>query len=293
MEENGSVTFHNERIVAAAAWSIGGRDYMQDSFSIGLNHSAKDQPVDFVGIFDGHGPNGENISRVVAKYLCEEVLLEFEETDKFEQSIETVCYDLDEAIRNAPELEDEDGVVKGGSTCCSLWILGDSIYVCNVGDSRCVLSYGELNKAVQVSTDQKPTNQKEKSRIERAGGEVKRKRVNGGLGVARAFGDFRYKAQQHLKPWDQLVTVMPDVYTILIDENINFLLLASDGVWDVKSSQDAVDIMFKALDGGLRVDHACAAVVEKCIGPGSDNTTICAVLLNEYATLERKRHPQT
>ncbi len=291
MEHTGNVTFHNDRIVAAAAWNIGGRDYMQDAFSIGLNHSVKGQPVDFVGVFDGHGKVGENVSQTVAKYLCKEVLLEYEKTGRFEQSIETVCYDLDDAIRNAPELLNDNGMVTGGSTTCCLWILGGNIYVCNIGDSRCCLSYGELHNAVQVSMDQKPLSPKEKARIEKAGGYVKRKRVNGGLGVARAFGDYKYKDVASLKPWEQKVTVMPDVYTVLLDERINFLLLGSDGVWDVKSCQDAVDGMVEKMGQGLRVDKAAAEVVLSCISPGHDNTTMCVVLLNEFARRERARHP--
>ncbi len=289
--KEGSVVFQNNRCVAAAAWSIGGRDYMQDSFSIGLNHSVKGKvPVDFVGIFDGHGTDGENVSRVVAKYLCEEVLMEYEKTGQFEQSIETACFNLDAAIRVAPELQNDDDFVTGGSTCCCCWIMGSTIYVANVGDSRCILSYGKSHKCIEVTLDQKPTTKKEILRIEKAGGYVSRKRVNGGLGVARSFGDYKYKDNPKLEPWEQLVIVMPDIYTVVLDERINYLLLASDGVWDVKTSAEAVQTFTKESKAGYPCNLAAMKVVKDCISPTSDNTTMVALLLNDFAVKERAKH---
>ncbi len=287
----GSLAIQNDRVVTAAAWSVGGRPYMQDSFSLGLNHIAKGKPVDFVGIFDGHGRNGENVSRVVAKYLCEQVLKEYEQEENFEKCIEATCFNLDNAIKHAPEMKDkDDGFVYGGSTCCCLWIKESTIYVCNVGDSRCVLSYGENHNAIQVSADQKPTTRKEVLRIRQAGGTVENRRVNGGLGVARSFGDFKYKDNPKLRPWEQLVIVMPDIYTVVLDPRINFLLLASDGVWDKMTSQEAVANFVLASEAGLPCNAACAKVVSQCISPTSDNTTLVAILVNAYAEKERNKH---
>ena len=74
----------------------------------------------------------------------------------------------------------------------------------NIGDSRCVIGTNKLAKA--MSEDHKPDNELEQRRIELAGGTVQWKRVDGDLGVARAFGDFRFKNRSDLGPTEQKVT---------------------------------------------------------------------------------------
>ena len=59
------------------------------------------------------------------------------------------------------------------------------------GDCRAVLNRG--GSAVVLSTDHKPTNPLEKSRIIKSGGKVINGRINNGLNVSRALGDFKLK----------------------------------------------------------------------------------------------------
>ena len=62
------------------------------------------------------------------------------------------------------------------------------IYSANIGDSRGVIS--EKNIATQICEDHKPDNEYEINRITKAGGKVNNGRINGGLNLSRAFGDF-------------------------------------------------------------------------------------------------------
>ncbi|MDR3425809.1 PP2C family protein-serine/threonine phosphatase, partial [Silvimonas sp.] len=97
-------------------------------------------------------------------------------------------------------------------------------------------------RAVEMSVDHKPSREDEKSRIEKLGGKVIHYgtwRVQGVLAVSRAFGDRRLKA---------FVSAEPEIKTWKIEEGDDFLILASDGVWDVLSSQAAVDIVKQAID---------------------------------------------
>ena len=66
-------------------------------------------------------------------------------------------------------------------------ITGESIFTANIGDCRAVLNRG--GSAVALSTDHKPTNPLEKSRIIKSGGKVINGRINNGLNVSRALGD--------------------------------------------------------------------------------------------------------
>jgi serine/threonine protein phosphatase PrpC len=62
--------------------------------------------------------------------------------------------------------------------------------------------------------------------------------VQGVLAVTRAFGDRRLKTY---------VSAEPEIKSWPLAEGDDFLILASDGVWDVLNSQQAVDIVRQAV----------------------------------------------
>ena len=100
------------------------------------------------------------------------------------------------------------------------------------------------------SEDHKPENAGELARIQRAGGFVEEGRVNGMLALSRALGDFEYKSSPTLSPKDQVVSCFPEVRTEQIDAAVQFVILACDGIWDVKTNQQAVDFMMQKLYKG-------------------------------------------
>lgn len=123
-----------------------------------------------------------------------------------------------------------------GSTAVSVLIVDRTIYVANVGDSRAVLCT-QGGRAIDMSADHKPAREDEKARIEKLGGRVIHYgtwRVQGVLAVSRAIGDRRLKA---------FVSSEPEIKSWALQDSDEFLILATDGVWDVLSSQAAVDIV--------------------------------------------------
>ncbi|ERN18802.1 hypothetical protein AMTR_s00067p00090960 [Amborella trichopoda] len=107
--------------------------------------------------------------------------------------------------------------------------------VANVGDSRAVLC--KNSKAIQLSTDHKPI--KARQSIEKRGGSVTideggRGHVDGELDIARAFGFL------HIKPH---MTSDPHVEVIKIDAETEFLILATNGIWQVMNNQEAVNLI--------------------------------------------------
>ncbi|KAF9667381.1 hypothetical protein SADUNF_Sadunf15G0017100 [Salix dunnii] len=121
-----------------------------------------------------------------------------------------------------------------GSTASTAVLVGDHLYVANVGDSRTVISKG--GKAIPLSEDHKPNRSDERKRIESAGGVVMWAgtwRVGGVLAMSRAFGNRLLK---------QFVVAEPDIQEQKIDQEFELLVLASDGLWDVVPNEDAVSI---------------------------------------------------
>ncbi|KAL8971952.1 MAG: hypothetical protein Q9183_000801 [Haloplaca sp. 2 TL-2023] len=135
-----------------------------------------------------------------------------------------------------------------------------------VGDSRAVLGRRKMEggwEAVPLSVDQTGHNEQEVARLQAEHpGEsdmVKKGRLLG-LAVTRAFGDLRWKLSHELQSLARhrffglpllpslltppYLTAEPVVTTTKIKpENNDFLILASDGLWDNLSSEQAVELV--------------------------------------------------
>jgi serine/threonine protein phosphatase PrpC len=123
---------------------------------------------------------------------------------------------------------------RSGCTAVAVMITPTHIITANSGDSRALLSRGGVN--VELSYDHKPWLEVESTRIEKAGGAVSFKRVDGELAVSRALGDFQYK-DPDLPPEDCKVTANPDVDVQLRTEADQFIVIACDGIWDVMTNE--------------------------------------------------------
>jgi len=148
---------------------------------------------------------------------------------------------LEEAFLKIDEMMQTDSAKKelgaqdeSGCTASVVLITPTEIYCANAGDSRTVLSKGK--QAVDLSIDHKPTLPDEQRRIYNANGYVEENRVNGMLALSRALGDFEYKKCAQFGPKEQQVTAFPEVKSQQLTSDCEFIVLACDGIWDVKSS---------------------------------------------------------
>jgi len=141
------------------------------------------------------------------------------------------------------------------------------LYTANVGDARIVLCRN--GKALRLSYDHKGNDENEGKRITKAGGLILNNRVNGVLAVTRALGDSYLKDLVTGHPYTTETVIQPDQ-----DE---FLILACDGLWDVCSDQEAVDLVRHINDpqqaSKVLVDHALARF-------STDNLSVMIVRLD-------------
>ncbi|KAJ1818934.1 phosphatase 2C, partial [Coemansia sp. RSA 2598] len=134
-----------------------------------------------------------------------------------------------------------------------------TLYCANAGDARAVLSRG--GAAVRLTYDHKGDDAHEIERISESGGYVFNGRVNGILAVTRALGDSSLK---------QFVIGNPFTTETVLSDDDDLLILACDGLWDVCSDQEAVDLVREETDPA----HASQALLDYALSNDSmDNIT--------------------
>ncbi|GMI88722.1 hypothetical protein like AT3G02750 [Hibiscus trionum] len=182
---------------------------------------------------------------------------DLKETEKHPEIFETLKESflkafkaMDKELRTHPSID----CFCSGTTAVTLVKQGTYLVIGNVGDSRAVLGTRDKNNsltAVQLTVDLKPNLPAEAERIRKCKGRVfaladepEVTRVwlpnndSPGLAMARAFGDFCLK--------DFGLISVPEVSYRHLSEKDEFVVLATDGIWDVLSNQEVVDIIASA-----------------------------------------------
>uniref|UniRef100_A0A336MQ83 CSON015220 protein n=1 Tax=Culicoides sonorensis TaxID=179676 RepID=A0A336MQ83_CULSO len=131
-----------------------------------------------------------------------------------------------------------------GTTALIAILHQNKLTVANVGDSRGVMA-DHKGAAIPLSFDHKPQQVREHKRIHDAGGFIAFRgvwRVAGILATSRALGDYPLKDRN-------LVIPDPDILTFDLDFNKpQFIILASDGLWDVFQNEEAVAYIKEHID---------------------------------------------
>ena len=185
---------------------------------------------------------------------------------------------------------------RGGATGVVLPRLGDTLYAAHCGDSRAVMC--RSGEPLRLTEDHKPNLPRERKRVEDLGGRVDFARCwrvivypgdgrpASGLAVSRSFGDPDFKEPLHL------VTATPDVMSERLGSEDSFVILASDGLWDVLSDKDACEVVSEKLEKAnftafmndelakMAATVAAEALVHAALDAGSmDNITAVVGLL--------------
>jgi len=211
----------------------------------------------FFAVYDGHG--GDRAARFATDVMCE----------RFVNSAAFKKLDIVKALKQAFHQTETEFLniagregLRDGTTAIVAVVQEDTLTVAHVGDSRGVLCRG--GKAVVLTEDHKPDLEPEKRRIEALGGFVSFIgcwRAMGILAMSRAIGDL------FLKPY---VSAEPDVRAMPIVAADEFIVLASDGVYDVLNNEQVVQIARSAASP----EEAAHLLTESAYVAGSlDNAT--------------------
>ncbi|CAN6295460.1 unnamed protein product [Urochloa humidicola] len=231
-----------------------------------------DPQVALFGVFDGHG--GKNAAEFAAenmpKFMAEE--LKKVNGGEIEGAVKRGYLKTDEEFLKRDE--------SGGACCVTAVLQNGGLVVSNAGDCRAVLS--RAGKAEALTSDHRASREDEKERIENLGGFVVNYRgtwrVQGSLAVSRGIGD------AHLKQW---IVADPDTMTLLVDQQCEFLILASDGLWDKIDNQEAVDLARPLCVNNDKASRmaACRMLTETSISRGStDDISVVIIQLQKFTS---------
>lgn len=245
--------------------------------------------------YDGHGQGGE----LVSQFALHEIQSRLEKRPEFLTDLEKAFKDtflqVDDALQQEPLIEP----LYAGTTACVALLRDDTLTVANAGDSRAVVARRTTTddstkryQPIDLTIDQNPDLPEERIRIESMGGFVSPPPEPGlsarvwldegfsqiGLAMARSIGDHAVaRVGVIAEPVVSTHTVVPE------DE---FLILATDGVWEFLTSAQAVEIVGANLSRGAT--KATQALIEAAAarwhdeeGDYRDDITALVIRLSE------------
>lgn len=174
----------------------------------------------------------------------------------------------------------ETSPVCSGTTALTACIWGDQLIVANAGDCRAVLC--RRGKAIELSSDHRPSNPEEALRVRAAGGHIcPDGYLNGHLAVLRALGDHHFTdLKAPTGPNGAMqgpLTAEPEIASHALLPEDEFILMACDGFWDVFTSQRAVERARQQLrehnDPQTCSQQLVRPVPTPCNSPKSKNTS--------------------
>uniref|UniRef100_A0A1B0CF58 PPM-type phosphatase domain-containing protein n=1 Tax=Lutzomyia longipalpis TaxID=7200 RepID=A0A1B0CF58_LUTLO len=186
------------------------------------------QRTGYYAIFDGHG--GVDAAAYSVSHLHYHLAESVYYPHSPEEAIRDAFIRTDEAFIQKNQFH----TLKGGTTAlCVLHRPEEKkLYVGWVGDTQALLV--KNRKVFQTVKPHKADVESEQKRIARQGGACLMFngiwRVNGQLAITRAIGDVDYK------PY---VTSEPEIMSIPLGGDEDFLIMASDGLWDHVKEDDA------------------------------------------------------
>lgn len=283
----------------------GWRKRMEDAHISDLN-LGNNGKINIFGVFDGHG--GKEVAQFVkANFSKEFIANKSYQAGNIKNALQENFFRMDtmlqepsgktELKRLAKKTKEEDEKQTAGDKnkqmelfkqmfdrraqedCDVALLTGCTASVCvldeenkkfwfaNAGDSRSVICKNGV--AYPMSIDHKPDLEIEKNRIYKADGYVSEGRVKGNLNLSRSLGDMEYKKDTKLPPEDQIITANPDIVCENLTSDVDYIILACDGIWDCLTNQEICDIInerFKK-EPDVRISKVIEDIFDKIVAP--------------------------
>lgn len=285
----------------------GVRKANQDSYGAWAPYGQNPSEM-LVGVFDGHGAEGRPSSQVVRDNVPEAILRSLRDsasadsdtpvpsvTEKGELVRRFMA--MSNAFEEAEEiLKDEDSEIDhvfSGTTAVATMLCGQVAFTAWSGDSRAIIGRGIGANVypIDLTHDQKPSRVDEKKRVRAQGGRVTRWKKNigplrvwlpddwiPGLAMTRSVGD------TVLTEFGVVPT--PEVTVCGLGPKDQFIVLASDGVWEFMTSGEVASFVAKLKATGASPSKVANALVAESVGKWKqneqvvDDTTAVVVYLN-------------
>lgn len=269
----------------AVSWSFGsschqnGRSHMEDRVIL-VDLTSYDvfkgfQRAVLVAVFDGHG--GASAAEYLAANITQQ-LVQQGAAVFLEKPLEALQHTLAELEQGLLAGWACDSGPASGSTACMALLLDSVLHVAHVGDSRAVLARGP--KAVQLTNDHKPCCAAERERIMIADPTAILSEdgyLYGELGVSRGLGSAHIKTDAGKRGY----VSTPDLSSITLEDTDDFIVLATDGLWDKVGSSDAVAAARRSLAATADPTAASQVLVERAQKFGSlDNISVITLVLH-------------
>ncbi|XP_078428510.1 protein kinase family protein / protein phosphatase 2C (PP2C) family protein [Wolffia australiana] len=260
--------------------TCGRRESMEDTHFMLPKFCEKDD-IHLFGIFDGHRGSAaaEFSSQALPGYLqtlcstscpSEALVNAFVKTDS-EFRKELIHQ------RNLKRVAQKEW--HPGCTAMIALIVQNKLFIANAGDCRAILCH--RGNPIPLSKDHVASCPEERDRVVKQGMEVNWKvdtwRIGpAALQVTRSIGD------DDLKP---AVTAEPEITETSLSADDEYLVMASDGLWDMISNEDVISIIRDT----VKEPSMCAKrlATEAATRGSKDNITVIVVFLHPVSTAER------
>ena len=245
--------------------TVGGRPYQEDRLvATRLNGSANQT---FFAVYDGHG--GDRCSEYLSRNFHKSLLSHTKFNSLPIAAIQETWNSFDDqCLSQFKKIETADAqhiLPADGSTATACLIVGNDIYLTNCGDSS-AYSISSDGKCKLLTEDHGTNNTEEVNRCLKAGGQLKPqtytvpapfpfccisqvkaakpRMMPGGLLVTRSFGDFNAKLE-YLGGKKGVVTSQHGKISYINagKSTPKYIVLASDGVWDVLSIEEVTKVI--------------------------------------------------
>jgi serine/threonine protein phosphatase PrpC len=248
-----------------------GKTECQDAYSILQKITPSSH---FFAVYDGHGVKGKDVAQFVNESIAQIMRENAENMGKLvrNDSIGTF-FKTTFGLVERKLIQSSISITYSGTCCISALISKGKLYIANLGDSRAVLCKQEENGDViveELTQDHKPTREDEKERVIQMGGLIEPMYYNGmavgplrvwtkakdsGLAMTRAMGDVRGKKAGLISE--------PEIHKVDLQPNDKFIIMASDGLWDVMSSEEAASFVLEYEQGRKDKSQVAKALVKE------------------------------